>query len=145
MSPAEKSWFDVRSPRTGEICMKTLLGCLMISNAALFFFGAVQHLGIALGRFHEPRIIPAAIVETICGISLVWGAAFVFGQPNLRWSAPFASNLIALSGVVLGMVALAAGRGPRTASNDFYHHVMLGLIGASLIVLAFGLRAAGRS
>ncbi len=58
--------------------MKTLLGCLMISNAALFFFGAVQHLGIAIGRFHEPRIIPAAVVETICGISLAWGRAFDF-------------------------------------------------------------------
>jgi len=125
--------------------MKTLLGCLMISNAALFFFGAVQHVGIALGRFHEPRIIPAAVVETICGISLVLGATFVFIQSNIHWSAPFASNVVALGGVLLGMVALAAGRGPRTASNDFYHHVMLGLIGASLIVLAFGLRAAGRS
>jgi hypothetical protein len=41
--------------------MKTLLGCLMISNAALFFFGAVQHLGIAIGPFHEPHIIPAAV------------------------------------------------------------------------------------
>ena len=58
---------------SGREAMKTLLGILMVSNAALFFFGAVQHLGIAIGRFHEPRIIPAAIVETICGISLAWG------------------------------------------------------------------------
>ncbi len=117
--------------------MKTLLGCLMISNAALFFFGALQHLGIALGRFHEPRIIPAAVVETICGICLVWGAVFAFSHAPVNWGVPLISNLVALGGVLLGMVALAAGRGPRTASNDLYHQIMLTLIGASLLVLGF--------
>jgi hypothetical protein len=118
--------------------MKTFLGIVMLANAALFFFGAVQHVGIAIGSFHEPRIIPAAIVETICGISLTWGAAVVLSRPVLDWSAPLISNLIALGGVCLGMIALAAGRGPRTASNDLYHHIMLGLIGISLLLLVLG-------
>ena len=116
----------------------------MISNAALFFFGAMQHLGIAIGSFHEPRIIPAAIVETICGSSLAWGAAFLFSHSLVSWGLPLISNLVALSGVLLGMAALAAGRGPRTASNDLYHHIMLALIGASVAVLAFGWRTATR-
>jgi hypothetical protein len=122
--------------------MKTLLGYLMISNAALFFFGAVQHLGIAIGRFHEPRIIPAAVVETICGISLALGAAYLFRHSLGNWGVPLICNSIALGGVLLGMAALAAGRGPRTASNDLYHHIMLALIGASMTVLAFGSRFA---
>jgi bifunctional N-acetylglucosamine-1-phosphate-uridyltransferase/glucosamine-1-phosphate-acetyltransferase GlmU-like protein len=37
--------------------------------------------------------------------------------------------------VLLGIVALAAGRGPRTVSNDNLHRVMLTLIGLSLLVL----------
>lgn len=118
--------------------MKTTVALVMLANAALFFFGAVQHVGIAIGPFHEPRIIPAAIVETICGISLIWGAAVVLSHPVLGWSAPLISNLIALGGVCLGMAALAAGRGPRTASNDLYHHIMLGLIGISLLLLVLG-------
>lgn len=116
--------------------MKTLLALLMIANAALFFFGAVQHVGLAIGRFHEPRIIPAAIVETICGIFLASGAVIVLSRALLPWSSPLISNLVALAGVLLGMAALAAGRGPRTASNDLYHHIMLGLIAASLALLA---------
>jgi hypothetical protein len=108
----------------------------MIANTALFFFGAIQHIGVAIGRFHEPHIIPAAIVETICGISLASGAVIVLTRTVLSWSTPFISNLIALGGVLLGMVALAAGRGPRTASNDLYHHIMLSLIAASLVLLA---------
>jgi hypothetical protein len=115
--------------------MKILVGVIMLSNAGLFFFGAIQHVGISLGNFHEPRIIPAAIVETICGISLLWGAAIVLGRPVPGWGAPLISNLIALAGVCLGMAALALGRGPRTASNDLYHHIMLVLIGVTLLVL----------
>ncbi|MCU1269608.1 MAG: hypothetical protein JWN74_902 [Acidobacteriaceae bacterium] len=115
--------------------MKTLLGFLMMANAVLFFFGAIQHVGVTIGRFHEPRIIPAAIVETICGISLASGAVIVLSRTVLPWSAPLVSNFIALGGVLLGMIALAAGRGPRTASNDLYHHIMLSLIGASLLAL----------
>lgn len=115
--------------------MKTALGVLMLANAALFLFGAIQHVGVRLGRFHEPRILPAAIMETICGISLTWGAAVILGRPALGWAAPLISNLIALAGVCMGIVALAHGRGPRTASNDIYHHIMLSLIGVSLLLL----------
>src|SRR5215467_4440076 len=115
--------------------MKTLLASLMFANAALFLFGAIQHIGVSLGRFHEPRIIPAAIVETVCAISLVLGAAIVSNRPQLSAGAPLISNLIALAGVLLGMAALAAGRGPRTASNDLYHHIMLVLIAASMVCL----------
>jgi len=41
--------------------MRTLAGWLMIANAALFFFGGVQHVGVSIGRFHEPLS-----VESIC-------------------------------------------------------------------------------
>ncbi len=101
--------------------MKTAAGLLMIANAALFFFGAVQHAGVAIGSFHEPRIIPAAIVETLCGLSLLWGATALFRDSR-----------------VLGIAALAAGAGPRTASNDLYHRIMLLLVGASVLILFFG-------
>lgn len=117
--------------------MKTLVAFLMIGNAALFLFGAIQHAGIALGRFHEPRIIPAAIVEAICGLSLLWGVAGLLRNSRTRWQAALIANFVALGGVLLGIAALAAGAGPRTSSNDLYHRLMLVLIGASLLGLLF--------
>lgn len=117
--------------------MKTLLASVMFANAALFFFGAVQHVGVTIGRFHEPRIIPAAIVESVCGISLAIGASVVLSRTRLPLVPPLIANLVALAGVLLGMAALAAGRGPRTASNDLYHRIMLVLIGVSLALLVF--------
>jgi 4-amino-4-deoxy-L-arabinose transferase-like glycosyltransferase len=118
--------------------MKTAAGLLMIANAVLFFFGAVQHAGIAVGPFHEPLIVPAAIVETLCGFSLLWGATVLFRDSKTRWRAALITNFVALGGVFLGIIALAAGRGPRTASNDLYHRIMLLLIGASVLLLLLG-------
>jgi hypothetical protein len=116
--------------------MRTAAGLLMFANAAVFFFGAVQHAGVALGPFHEPRIIPAAIVETVCGLGLVWGATALLRDS--RWRVALITNFAALGGVVLGIISLAVGAGPRTASNDLYHRIMLLLIGASILVLFYG-------
>ena len=117
----------------------------MIANAVLFFFGAVQHAGISIGHFHEPHIIPAAIVESLCGLSLVWGATAVFSNSPAKWRTALIANLVPLGGVLLGMAALAAGRGPRTASNDLYHHIMLALIVTTLLILFFARSALNRS
>lgn len=113
--------------------MRTVAGIVMIVNAALFFFGGVQHAGVAIGRFHEPVIVPAAIVEAVCGICLLWGGIALFSRSRSSWT--FIANFVALAGVVLGIVSLALGAGPRTASNDLYHRIMLVLIGAALVIL----------
>lgn len=115
--------------------MKQLLTILMLCNAALFVFGAVQHAGLAIGPFREPRIIPASIVELICGLALIFGAVAVLRRSLKAWGSALIGNLIAVSGVAIGIVALAMGRGPRTASNDLYHRIMLALAAASLVIL----------
>lgn len=124
--------------------MRKVLGLIMISNAVLFLFGAVQHVGLHVGRFHEPKIIPAAIVETLCGLFLLWGGIAIFGHFSGHWKIALIGNLVALGGVLLGMAALAAGRGPRTASNDLYHHIMLTLIAVSMAILFFAKSALQR-
>jgi hypothetical protein len=115
--------------------MRMLLAWITTANAALFLFGAVQHAGIALGPFQEPQIIPAAIVETVCGVALAYAAAALFRQTPTARRAAIISNLIALAGVVIGLVALAVGAGPRTASNDLSHRLMLLAIGLSFVLL----------
>ena len=56
-------------------------------------------------------MMTAAIVETLCGAFLVGGAVAVFGQPVVAWRTALVANLVAVAGVLLGMFALAAGRG----------------------------------
>ena len=115
--------------------MKQLLTTLMLANAAVFVFGALQHAGVSIGPLHEPVIVPASIVEIICALALVWGAVAVLRQSSKAWRAALLGNLVAILGVAIGMVSLAVGAGPRTASNDLYHRIMLVLAAASLLVL----------
>jgi hypothetical protein len=117
--------------------MKTTIGSLMLANAALFFFGAIQHAGVALGPFHEPYIIHATIVEALCGLALLCGALALLCNWKKSWGAALTGNLVALAGVVLGMVALALAAGPRTASNNLYYHLMLILIAVATVALFF--------
>ena len=115
--------------------MKSLLIALMVGNAAIFVFGALQHAGVAIGSLHEPVIVPASIVEVLCALALSWSAIAVLRHSPKAWRGAFIGNLVAILGVVIGMVALAVGAGPRTASNDFYHRIMLALAAASLVIL----------
>ena len=115
--------------------MKSLLIALMLGNAAIFVFGALQHAGVVIGLLHEPVIVPASIVEVLCASALSWSAAAVLRHSPKAWRGAFIGNLVAILGVVIGMVALAVGAGPRTASNDLYHRIMLALATTSLVIL----------
>ena len=67
--------------------------------------------------------------------SLFWGLWLVLRESPAFLPSAFIANLVALAGVLLGIVALAAGRGPRTVSNDNLHRAMLTLIGLSFVAL----------
>ena len=130
-------------PRSG---MKIAVGILSAVYAVTFFCGALLHLGvrIPLGAavLAEPTILPAAIVESLCGLALSFGAFAVFARWNRAWTAVFAAHAFALGGVLLGVTALALGAGPSTDLNTMYHRVMLvGLVA----VLALLLTPAGRA
>jgi hypothetical protein len=112
--------------------MRLLLTILMLSNAAVFVFGALQHAGVVIGPLHEPVIVGATVVETLCALALVWGATAVLKRSPRAWRRAFIANSVVIAGVAFGMVALAVGAGPRTASNDLYHKIMLTLPGSGL-------------
>src|SRR6516162_5962014 len=83
--------------------MKQLLTTLMLGNAALFVFGALQHAGVRIGPLHEPVIVPASIVEALCGLALGWGAAAVLKRSLKAWRAALIGNLVAMLGVAIGI------------------------------------------
>lgn len=118
--------------------MTQLLRAIMVLLAGSFFVGAYLHTGhdLPLGftTLDEPRIGPAAAVETICGIALLAGAILA-GRSRSPHRDVTIAHAIAIAGVILGMVALAAGRGPRTESNDMYHAAVLAVMVFDLLVL----------
>ena len=75
--------------------MRDALGLIMISNGALFLFGAEQRAGFSLGRLHEPRIVPASIVETIFALLLLWGSVAIFRHFPRHWRIALIANRVA--------------------------------------------------
>jgi hypothetical protein len=130
-------------PRTG---ITTAVGVLSVLYAATFFFGALLHLGVRIplgfAVLAEPTILPATIVESLCGLALSFSAFAVLTRMNFAWTAAFAAHGFALGGVLLGIVALALGGGPSTDLNTIYHRVMLV---ALVTVLALLLSPTGRA
>jgi hypothetical protein len=123
-------------PRT---TLATTVGTLAVLYAVTFFLGALLHLGLRIplgfAVLAEPRIIPATIVEGLCGLGLAIGAYAVFTGRGWAWSALTGAHAFALGGVLLGITALALGAGPSTELNTVYHRVMLVALVAGMIVL----------
>ena len=123
-------------PRT---TLATTVGTLAVLYAVTFFLGALLHLGLriplGLAVLAEPRIIPATIVEGLCGLGLAIGAYAVLTGRGWAWSAVTGAHAFALGGVLLGITALALGAGPSTELNTVYHRVMLVALVAGMIVL----------
>lgn len=109
---------------------------LVLLAAGTFLLGALLHAGLelplAVVTLSEPRIVPATIVEGLCGLALLVGANGVLARRPWGWRAARAACILAILGVLLGMVSLAVGAGPRTQSNDLLHVVMLVLLLAGL-------------
>ena len=119
----------------------TVLGALSALYAATFFLGALLHTGtrvpIGFAVLAEPRIVPAIVVETLCGSALAVGAYALLTSKSWMWAAATASHAVALAGVLLGTVAVAApGRGPNTVLNDTYHRVMIVVLVAGIVALS---------
>jgi fluoride ion exporter CrcB/FEX len=113
----------------------TVITVLMMAEAVTFLLAALLQLGIPLG-LSEPRIIPAAIVEGVCGLFLAVSTYAVVARTAWAWGAALAAHLFAVAGVLLGITALALGAGKSTEANTIYHRVILGVLIVVLVLLA---------
>jgi hypothetical protein len=112
---------------------------LMVLEALSFLGFALLHVGVRIPMgfavIAEPRRPFAVIVEGLAALLLALGASAVLTRRTWAWAAVTAAHAAALAGVLWGMVAVAAGRGPHTQLNDTYHRVMVVVLGAGLILL----------
>ena len=117
-----------------------VISVLMVLETITFLLAALLHLGIQfpLG-FSEPRIIPAAIVEGLCGVFLAVGTYGVFARETWAWGVALAAHIFAVAGVLLGITSLALGFGPSTVTNTMYHRVIL----VVLVIVLVGLSTPG--
>jgi hypothetical protein len=130
--------------------VRTTVGLLAAVYAGTFVVAVLLHVGVQIplgfAVLDEPQRPFAVIVEGLAGVLLALGAFAVFARKTWAWASVTGAHAVALAGVLWGMVAVAAGRGPHTQLNDTYHRVMVVLLGAGLILLLtpLGRRFLGR-
>jgi len=114
----------------------TVISVLIVAETLTFLLATLLHLGIPVPLgFTQPRIIPAAIVEGLCGIFLAVSAYAIFTYKTWAWQVALAAHVFAVVGVLLGI--LATIRSPAGGEPNFiYHRVILGVLIVVLILLA---------
>jgi hypothetical protein len=112
---------------------------LIVLETLAFIFYALLHLGVRIplgfAVLQEPQRPYAVIVEGVAAIVLALAATAVFTRRTWAWAAATVAHAVALAGVLWGMIAIAAGRGPHTQLNDTFHRVMAVVLAAGLILL----------
>ena len=115
---------------------KIIISTFVVFAAVTFVFAAMAHLQltVSLGVV-EPKIVPAAIVEGLCALFFIISAISIFSSNSKAWRRTFFAHAFAIAGIILGLVSLAVGAGPRTKTNDLYHAIMLLLIVADSLYI----------
>ncbi len=128
-------WAEAAGGRRAALAIRILV----VFDAVVFLPAALLHLGARIrGGFTvlaEPRIVPAAIVEGLCGVVFALSAYALFTRGAWAWPAAISAHVLALAGVLLGMYALVAGWGPRTTANDVYHRALVLVLVVGLALL----------
>ncbi|MEU7746189.1 hypothetical protein [Nonomuraea sp. NPDC049158] len=112
--------------------LRKALGALSAAYALIFFCAALLHTGLPLGPLREPVIVPATIVETLCGLAMLVGAHGALKRRPWAWDGLFHTHAGALAGVLMGILAMAFGAAETTALNTWYHRTMAALLIAGL-------------
>jgi hypothetical protein len=119
--------------------VRTMVGVLAAVYAMTFVVAVQLHVGVEISLgfavLDEPERPFAVIVEGVAASVLALGAFAALARRTWAWAALTVAHAISLAGVLWGMVAIAAGRGPHTLLNDTYHRVMVVLLGAGLVLL----------
>jgi hypothetical protein len=110
----------------------------VVCEAIVFLVAAALHTG----AFGVPQLIPAMIVEGLCGIGCVLSAYAVFTRKRWAQKNALITQILILIGVLVGVVAVTSDASLRTPINLGLHAAMLALIVIGLALLAFpGTRA----
>lgn len=105
---------------------------VVVSEALVFLLAATLHTG----AFGVPALLPAMIVEGLCGIACVISAYAVFTHQNWAQKAAVIVQIFILAAVLLGVFALVRSPGLLTPINVGLHVIMLVLILIGLSLLA---------
>lgn len=112
---------------------------IVVCEAVVFLVAAALHTG----AFGVPQLIPAMIVEGLCGLGCLLSAYAVSTRKHWAKKNALITQILILVGVLVGLAAVTSDAGIRTPLNLGLHAVMLVLIVIGLALLALPATRAG--
>lgn len=114
-------------------------GVLMLLEAATFGVAAALHLDaripLGLVTVHGERVGQAAVAELVMAGVLVFGAAVVLARPADARQLACVVTGFAIFGVIVGLLTIAFGIGPRTIPDLVYDIAIMAVLLISFAVL----------
>jgi hypothetical protein len=104
-------------------------------EAITFIAAALVHSGLLTDGYEHQK---AAIAESVIAVVLVLGFAFSWILPARIPAIGMATQGFALLGTLVGVVAIAAGVGPRTVPDIVYH---IGIVVVLMVGLGVAMQA----
>ena len=118
-----------------SLMLHQVFGVLGLVEGLSFLFMSALHAGVFGPLFGEPVIVPAMIVEGLCGTVLMVASFGLLASLSWGWSGAVVAQAFSLAGVLLGIVAINAARGPHLELNDAYHRIMVVALSVGLAAL----------
>lgn len=108
--------------------MDRLLKILLGVEAVIFILASASHMGLPVPWLVGPRILPAAVIEGVCGLIILYASLHGGARTALLCQA------IGLAGVLLGMVALTLAGAPRYIVTDLGELVLIACLVPGLLI-----------
>jgi len=108
--------------------MATLLKLLLGLQAVILILAAISHLGLPIPWLIGPRIAPAAIVEGVCGLGILYAA--LHATPR----SAFVAQAVAFAGALLVMAMLSFSGARHYLVSDMGMVVLLAALGPGLLI-----------
>src|SRR5258708_6711211 len=103
----------------------TVISVLIVVESVTFLLAALLHTGIQfpLG-ISQPRIIPATIVEGLCGLFLAVSAYAVFARRTWAWRVAIAAHVFAVVSGPLGVFLTVLNTRSHQGKTPYHWHIL---------------------
>lgn len=113
--------------------MVNVIRSFLSLETTAFGAGALVHSGVLMKGYEHWK---AAVAESVIGFVLLAGLVATYVASRSIRRIGMASQGFGLLGVMVGLVTIAIGIGPRTMPDILFHAALLALLGTGLVLTA---------
>lgn len=108
--------------------MSSLLKLLLGLEAIILILASISHMGLPVPYLIGPRILPAAVIEGVCALAILYASLHGGGR------TAFVCQLVAFVGVLLSLTILTLTGAQHYLVTDLGLVAVLAALGPGLLI-----------